>query len=100
MELWNLAQVVQDDKEHDAFEDHFIKLARVVENRVCKRAVMGKREPHADGASGGFAKEFSVDEVAPASPGVGERSKHKAKVQTFPHVHLVALEADVGEDCS
>ena len=35
VELWDLAQVVQDDKEHDAFEDHFVKLARVVENRVC-----------------------------------------------------------------
>ena len=97
MELWNLAQVVQDDKEHDAFEDHFLKLARVVENRACECAVMGEREPHADGASGGFAKEFSVDEIAPTSPGVGEWRYQKGEVECLPYIELVALCTDIHE---
>ena len=72
----------------------------MVQNRVGNGTVVGERKPHADSASGDFAKKFAVNEVAPAAPGVGERCKHKAKVQPFPHLHLVALEADVGENRS
>lgn len=93
----NAAQVVERYEQKNAFEKHFVELARVVEHRRAHQAVLCQREPHADGAGGHFAKKFPVDEVAPAAPGVGEGCQQKAQVQGFPQVHLVALDADDGE---
>ena len=94
----NLAQVPKDGEKPRSFEYHFVKLARMVQNRVRDRTVVGQREIHADGARGDFAKEFTINEVAPTSPGVGEGSRQKAQVQCLPQVHLVALDTDNRED--
>ena len=70
----------------------------MVENWVCKCAVMGEREEHADRTCRHFAKEFSVDKVAPATPSVGERSGEHGEVERFPDVELVPFGADVAEN--
>ena len=93
-------QVVQECEQNNAFEAHLVQLARVVQNRILDRTVVREREVHADRARGRFAKEFAVDEIAPAPPGIGKRCGQEAQVERFPQVHLVALDADDRENRS
>ena len=72
VEFRNLAKVVQYNEQDDAFEQHFVKLAWVVEDWICKSAVVGQRKVHADRTCCHFAEKFTVDEVAVTAPGVGE----------------------------